>query len=75
MNASQLAHLLKDLGGGSMHSGILEVYRSGKIVGAGYTLILIGAGYGTYLLGKWGYEKMMSYLQEQESIAVAGEVV
>lgn len=75
MNASQLAHLLKDLGRGSMQAGILGVYRSGMITGAGYTLILIGAGYGTYLLGKWGYEKMMDYLQEQEVIAVSGVMV
>ena len=75
MSASQIAHFLKAVGKGSESAGIVAVYRVGWLVGAGQTLAVIGAGYGAYRLGRWGYEKLMEHLQQNRYIEAAGEVV
>ena len=74
MNAAQMAHFLKDLGKGSEWLGITNVYRAGRLVGAGQTLAVIGGGYVVYRIGKWGYEKLAEYLQEKTYLA-EGQVV
>ena len=75
MNGSQIAHFLKMAGNGSEAAGIVAVYRTGWLVGAGQTLAVIGVGYGVYRLGRWGKENLMGYLRENGHIAVTGEVV
>ena len=75
MSASQIAHFLKAVGKGSEAAGVVAVYRTGRLVGAGQALAVIGAGYGVYRLGKWGYETLMEHLQQNRYIEAAGEVV
>jgi len=75
MNGSQIAHFLKMAGNGSEAAGIVAVYRTGWLVGAVQALAVIGAGYGVYRLGRWGYQQLMCYLHENGHIAVAGEVI
>ena len=74
MNASQIAHYLKEAGKGSETAGVEAVFRAGWLAGAGQTLILIGAGYGVYRIGRWGYEKLTEYLQQNRYIETAGAV-
>ena len=75
MSGAQMAHFLKQVGKGSEWAGIIGIYRSGWIVGAGQTLTVVVAGYGLYRLGKWGYDKLLNHLQDRGLIdAVAGEV-
>ncbi len=75
MSGAQIAHFLKQVGKGSELAGIGVVYRTGWRVGAGQTLTAMIAAYGMYRLGKWGYEKLIDYLQERGHIEAAGEVV
>ena len=75
MSGAQMAHFLKQVGKGSELAGIGVVYRTGWLVGAGQTLLAGIAVWGTYRLGRWGYTKLMGYLQENGYIAVPGEVV
>ena len=75
MSGAQMAHFLKQVGKGSELAGIRTVYRTGWLVGAGQTLLAGIAVYGTYRIGRWGYRKLMDYLQENGYIAVPGEVV
>lgn len=75
MSGAQMAHFLKHVGKGSELAGIGAVYRAGWLVGAGQTLLAGIAVWGTYRLGRWGYTKLMGYLQENGYIAVPGEVV
>lgn len=75
MSTSQIAHFLKAVGKGSEAAGVVAVYRAGWLVGAGQTLAVIGAGYGVYRLGRWGYEKLMEYLQQNRYMEISGEVV
>ncbi len=75
MNGAQIAHFLKQMGKGSELAGIGAIYRTGCLVGAGQTLIAMLAAYGMYRIGKWGYEKLIDYLQERGHIEAAGEVV
>lgn len=75
MSGAQIAHFLKLAGKGREAAGIVAVYRTGLLVGAGQTLAVLGAGYGVYRLGKWGFEKLKEHLQKNDYIAVAGEVV
>ena len=75
MSGAQMAHFLKQVGKGSELAGIAAVYRTGWLVGAGQTLTAMIAAYGVYRLGKWGYEKLIDYLQERGYIGAAGEVV
>ena len=70
-----ITDFLKSVGKGSEAAGVVAVYRAGWLVGAGQTLAVIGAGYGVYRLGRWGYEKLMEYLQQNRYIEIAGEVV
>lgn len=74
MNGAQIAHLLKVIGKGSELTGINRLYRYGRYVGAGQILLAVIAALGTYQLGKWGYRKLMEYLQENDFIAISGEV-
>ena len=75
MSGAQMAHFLKQVGKGSELAGIGAVYRAGWLVGAGQTLTAIIAAYGICRLGKWGYEKLVDYLQDRGYIVAAGEVV
>ena len=75
MSGAQMAHFLKQVGKGSELVGIRAVYRTGWLVGAGQTLTALIAAYGMYRLGKWGYGKLIEYLQDQGYIEVAGGVV
>ena len=75
MSGAQMAHFLKQVGKGSELAGIGAVYRAGWLVGAGQTLLAGIAVWGTYRLGRWGYTKLMGYLQENGYIAVPSEVV
>lgn len=75
MSAAQMARLLKNLGRGSEYAGILKLFRTGVLVGAGYAAIAVAAGYVGYRLGKWGLDKLSDYLQYRGYIAVTGEVV
>jgi len=75
MSGSQIAHFLKDVGKGSELAGVGVVYRTDQLVGAGQALIAVGAGYCVYQIGKWGYGKLMEYLEEYGYITAAGEVV
>ena len=75
MSGAQMAHFLKQVGNGSELAGIGAVYRAEWLVGAGQTLLAGITVWGTYRLGRWGYRKLMDYLQENGYIAVPGEVV
>lgn len=75
MSGVQMAHFLKQVGKGSELVGIRAVYRTGWLVGAGQTLTALIAAYGMYRLGKWGYEKLIEYLQDRGYIEAAGGVV
>ena len=68
-----MAHMLKQLGGGSEEEGIYQVYREGKLVGAGLTLLAVVAACGGYKLYQWGRMKVEAYLQEHEYIAAVEE--
>ena len=63
------------VGNGSELEGIVTVYRTGWLVGAGQLLTVVIAAHGVFRLGKWGYEKLIDYLQERGYIVAAGEVV
>lgn len=75
MSGAQMAHFLKQVGQGSELEGIGAVYRAGWLVGAGQTLLADIAVWETYRLGRWGYRRLMDYLQENDYIAVSGEVI
>lgn len=75
MSGAQIAHYLKQVGGGSEMAGIGVVYRAGWLVGVGQTLVVGTAVYGAYRLGKWGYGKLMDYIQGNGYIVASGEVV
>ena len=75
MSGSEIAHFLKAVGKGSELAGIGAVYRTGWTVGAGQTLIVVGAGCCVYQIGKWGCGKLMEYLKERGYITAAGEGV
>ncbi len=75
MSGAQMAHFLKQVGKGSELAGIGAVYRAGWLVGAGQTLLAGIAVWGTYRLGRWGYTKLMGYLQENGYIAIPDGVV
>lgn len=63
------------MGNGSELEGIVTVYRTGWLVGAGQLLTVVIAAQWCFRLGKWGYEKLVDYLQERGYIVAAGEVV
>lgn len=65
MSGAQMAHFLKRVGNGSELEGIVTVYRTGWLVGAGQLLTVVIAAHGVFRLGKWGYEKLVDYLQER----------
>ena len=75
MSGAQIAHFLKQVGKGNELAGIGAVYRTGWLVGAGQALTTSIAAYVMFRLGKWGYGKLMDYLQEWGYIEAAGEVV
>lgn len=75
MSGAQMAHFLKQVGQGSELAGIGAVYRTGRLVGASQTLIAVMAAYGIYRLGRWGYEKLIDFLQERGYIGTTGEAV
>ena len=76
MSAAQMAHLLKSIGKGSEYAGIWRIYRTGVLVGAGQAFILVVTGYTAYRLGKWGYQKLLGYLRDNDGyIDASGEVV
>ena len=75
MSGAQIAHYLKVVGNGKEAAGIIAVYHAGWLVGIRQTLMVINAGYGAYLLGKWGYKKLTEYIQENETIPAAGELI
>ena len=75
MNGAQMAHWLKALGRGSEWAGIHAVYRSGWLVGAGQTAVVLIGGYAVCRIGKWGYERFAEYLLEHGYIDATGEVV
>ena len=75
MSGAQMAHFLKQVGNGSELEGIVTVYRTGWLVGAGQLVTVVIAAHGVFRLGKWGYEKLVDYLQERGYIVAAGEVV
>lgn len=66
---------MKQVGNGSELEGIVTVYRTGWLVGAGQLLTVVIAAHGVFRLGKWGYEKLVDYLQVRGYIVAAGEVV
>ena len=74
MSGPKIAHYLKVIGRGNEWAGVLTVYRSGILIGAGSTLVVIGTGVGVYKLIKWGYGKCKEYFAETPPIAVAGAV-
>ncbi len=74
MSGAQMAHFLKQVGNGSELEGIVTVYRTGWLVGAGQLVTVVIAAHGVFRLGKWGYEKLVDYLQERGYIVAAGEV-
>lgn len=74
MSGARIAHYLKNIGHGSEWGGVLTIFRNGFLVGAGSTLVLIGAGISVYKLAKWSYEKSKATLAETSPITVAGEV-
>lgn len=65
----------KQVGNGSELEGIVTVYRTGWLVGAGQLVTVVIAAHGVFRLGKWGYEKLVDYLQVRGYIVAAGEVV
>lgn len=73
MSASEMAHMLKQLGGGSEEEGIRYIFRTGGVTGAGLTLLAGVALYGGYKLYRWGRMKVEAYLQEHEYIAAVEE--
>lgn len=75
MSGAQIAHWLKAVGKGSELARILAVYRTGLVVGAGQTIAVVVGGYPAFRIGKWGYEKLMDYLQQNGYLEAAGEVV
>lgn len=75
MSGAQMAHFLKQVGKGSELAGIGVVYTTGWIVGAGQTLLACIAVYGTYRLGKWGYGRVINYLQGNGYLRASGDVV
>ena len=75
MSGAQMAHFLKQVGGGSELAGIGVVYRAGWLVGVGQTLVVGTAVYAVYRLGKWGYSKLMDYVQDNGYIIASGDVV
>ena len=75
MSGAQIAHHLKVIGNGREAAGLIAVYHAGWLVGVGQTLVVISAGYGAYRLGKWGYKKLTEYIQENETIPAAGEMI
>ena len=75
MNGAQIAHYLKVAGKGREAAGLEAIYRTGMHVGAQQILAGGVAVYAAYRIGKWGYEKLMDYLQQNRYIEAAGEVV
>lgn len=75
MSGAQIAHFLKQVGKGSELAGVETFFRTGWIVGVGQTLLAGVAAYGAYRLGKWGYEKVMEYIEKSDYITACGEVV
>ncbi|MBQ9008348.1 MAG: hypothetical protein IJ088_03335 [Clostridia bacterium] len=75
MNGAQIAHYLKIVGKGKEVAGITAIYRTGMLVGAGQAIVGIAAAYVVYCIGKWGYGKLMTYLQQNGYIGAAGDAV
>lgn len=63
MNCAQIAHFLKTVGMGCELAGIRIIYHRGQLIGGCQAVAAIGAAYGIYRLGKWGYVKLAAYLQ------------
>lgn len=75
MNGAQIAHYLKVIGKGREAAGVVAVYRAGILVGAGQIVAGGVAVYAAYRIGRWGYRKLMDYLQQNGYIEAVGEVV
>lgn len=74
MSGAQISHFLKQVGKGSELAGIGKVYCAGWLAGVGQTLTVVGAGYGVYRLGRWGYIKLMEYMKERDVTVVRDDV-
>lgn len=76
MNCAEIAHYLKVIGDGKEAVGLVKLYRTGQLVGAGKVGIAILGAAGIYWLGCWGYKKLVTYMEEHNHLPIeaAGSV-
>jgi len=73
MSASKISHFLKECGNGDEWQGVINIYESGIIVGAG-TLAALGlAGYGVYRLSKWGINRCRRAMSQRTTRYLCSE--
>lgn len=76
MNCAEIAHHLKVIGDGKEAVGLVKLYRTGQLVGAGKVGIAVLGAAGIYGLGCWGYKKLVTYKEEHNHLPIeaAGSV-
>lgn len=65
MNASQIAHRLKEYGNGDEWQGVVNVYTAGKVVGGVRVAVLFAAGYVLCRFGKWGMDRCYQEMERR----------
>ena len=76
MNCAEIAHHLKVIGDGKEAVGLVKLYRTGQLVGAGKVGIAVLGAAGIYGLGCWVYKKLVTYKEEHNHLPIeaAGSV-
>ena len=73
MSASKISHFLKECGNGDEWQGVINVFASGIVVGAGATATIGLAGYGVYRLGKWGINRCHQAMVQRNTSRLCSE--
>lgn len=68
MNGAEIAHMLKELGNGQEALGLEEIFQFGKFVGVAETVLSIGCIIGFCKLSRWGYKKLIEYIEERRNM-------
>lgn len=73
MSASKISHFLKECGNGDEWQGVINVFASGIVVGAGSTATIGLAGYSIYRLGKRGIGKCRQAMSQRTTNHLCSE--